>query len=60
VLLDSLPKIKKILEFIAKKFLAKKPVFTFNDDNLERRLAESTLKSISVENEMLIIKLGLF
>ncbi|MFT4607232.1 MAG: hypothetical protein ACI9V8_001287 [Urechidicola sp.] len=57
---DSLPKIKKLLEFIAKKFLAKNPVFTFRDDNLKHRLAESTLKSISVENEMLIIELGLF
>ena len=57
---DSLPKIKKILEFVAKKFLAKKPVFTFRDDNLKHRLAESTLKSISVENEILTIELGLF
>ncbi|MFT6047441.1 MAG: hypothetical protein ACI9WC_003155 [Arenicella sp.] len=57
---DSLPKIKKTLGFIAKKFLAKKPVFTFKDDNLKHRLAESTPKSISVENEMLIIELGLF
>jgi hypothetical protein len=57
---DSLPKIKKILEFIAKKFLANKPVFTFRDDNLKHRLAESTLKSISIENETLIIELGLF
>ena len=57
---DSLPKIKKILEFVAKKFLAKKPVFTFKDDNLKHKLAESTLKSISVKNETLIIELGLF
>jgi hypothetical protein len=57
---DSLPRIKKILEFIAKKFLAKKPFFTFKDDNLKHRLAESTLKSISVKNETFIIELGLF
>jgi len=56
----TLSKIKAILKAVAKEFLANKPVFTFKDDNLKHKLAQSTLKSISVENENLIIELGLF
>ncbi|MFT5226877.1 MAG: hypothetical protein ACI8XX_002644 [Polaribacter sp.] len=56
----TLPKIKKILELVAKKFLAKKAVFTFKDDNLKHKLAKSTLKSITVEDQSLIIELGIF
>lgn len=57
---ETLPKIKKVLVFVAKKFLAKKPVFTFKDNSLKHKLAKSALKTISVENEKLIIELGLF
>jgi hypothetical protein len=57
---ETLPKIKKILETVAKKFLAKKPIFTFKDNNLKHKLAKSALKSITVGNEKLIIKLGIF
>ena len=57
---ETLPKIKKMLEFVAKKYLATKPVFTFKDDNLKHKLAKSTLKSIAVENETLKIELGIF
>lgn len=56
----TLPKIKKILESVAKKYLAKKPVFRFKDNNLKHKLAKSTLKSIAVDNENLVIELGLF
>lgn len=56
----TLPKIKKILEFVAKKILAKKPVFTFKDNSLKHKLAKSALKSILVEDEKLIVELGIF
>ena len=45
---------------VAKKYLAKKPIFRFKDGNLKHKLAKSTLKSIAVENETLKIELGIF
>jgi hypothetical protein len=57
---EFLPKIKKILQSVANKFLEKKPVFKFKDNNLKHKLAKSILKSIAVENENLVIELGLF
>ncbi|MGK0398077.1 MAG: hypothetical protein ACJA0I_000367 [Gammaproteobacteria bacterium] len=57
---ESLSKIKKVLQSVASQFLAKKPVFRFKDNNLKHNLAKSTLKSITVDNENLIIELGLF
>ena len=56
----SLPKIKKMLEFVASKFLTRKPVYKFKDNNLKHKLAKATLKSIKVENETLLLELGLF
>jgi len=57
---ENLPKIKKLLEFVAKKFLAKKHVYKFKDNNLKHKLAKSVLKSVRVENEILFLELGLF
>ena len=57
---ETLPKIKKILESVAKQFLAKKPIFRLKDNNLKHKLAQSILKSIAVNNENLVIELGLF
>lgn len=56
----TLPKIRKMLEFVAKKFLAVKPIFTFKDDSLKHKLAKATLKSVTVENEKLLVELGVF
>jgi hypothetical protein len=57
---EKLPKIKKLIEFVAKKYLAKKPVCEFKDDNLKHKLAQAVLKSIRVENKILLVEIGLF
>ena len=57
---SSLPKIKKMLAFVASKFLTRKPVYKFKDNDLKHKLAKATLKSVTVENETLLIELGLF
>jgi hypothetical protein len=57
---ESLPKIKKMLEYVARKFLAVKPVYKFKDDNLKHKLAKSVLKSIRVDSGILFVELGLF
>ena len=54
------PKAKSILQIIATKVLATKPVYQFKDDNLKHKLAKATLKSIVVENQMLLVELGVF
>jgi len=56
----ALPKIKGLLELVAKKVLAAKPVYKFKDNNLKHTLAKATLKSMSVENETLFVELGVF
>ncbi len=57
---ESIPKIKKMLESVARKFLATNPVYKFKDDNLKHKLAKSSLKSIRVDSEILFVELGLF
>ncbi len=57
---ESLLKIKKLVESLARKYLARKPVYKFKDDNLKHNLAKAALKSIVVENEILFVELGLF
>lgn len=57
---ETLPKIRKMLEFVAKKFLSVKPIFTFKDDSLKHKLAKATLKSVTVEHEKLLVELSVF
>jgi len=57
---EALPKVQKVLEFVAKKFLAVKPVYTFKDNNLKHKLAKAALKSVRIENEKLLVLLGVF
>lgn len=51
---------KKVIEIVARKILAARPIYILNDDNLKHKLAKSVLKSIKVENEKLHIVLGVF
>jgi hypothetical protein len=55
-----IPKIKGVLELLAKRVLATKPVYKFKDDNLKHKLAKAALKSIKVTNETLFVELGVF
>lgn len=57
---EALPKIQKVLEFVAKKYLTIKPVFTFKDNNLKHKLAKATLDSVTIENEKLLVVLSAF
>ena len=57
---ETLPKVQKMLEFVAKKFLSVKPVYTFKDNNLKHKLAKAALKSVAIENERLLVLLSVF
>jgi len=54
-----IPSITKTAQIILSKSLSKYPVYKLKDDDVKHQLAKSTLKSISIENECLLVTLGL-
>lgn len=51
--------IKEIAQLIVSNAMSQYPVYKFKDDNTRHRMAKATLKSIAVENEQLLITLGM-
>ena len=51
--------VKSLLEPIVRKALEKVPVYKFND-NFKEKLIKSSLKSIKVEKELLLVELSAF
>jgi len=63
--IDGLPqkyadKVKKIAEAILTKALGKYPVYKFTDKDVKQKIAKSTLQSLEVRDEVLLVTLGLF
>jgi len=55
-----IPKIQGLAEAALSKVMTVRPVYKFKDDNLKHTLAKSVLKSLKVENEKLLLTLGVF
>ena len=55
-----MPKIKEIAELAMTKALSSYPVYTFKEDDVKHKLAKSTLKSVIVKDEALLVTLSLF
>jgi hypothetical protein len=55
-----IPKIQGIVQKALSMAMAVYPVYTFKDDNLKHTLAKAVLKSLKVENEKLVLTLGVF
>ena len=53
-----IPKVKKIVQLIANKMLAIRPVYKLKDDNLKHKLAKAMLKSVSVKDKKLLLELN--
>jgi len=63
--IDGLPqkyadKVTKIAEAIISKALGKYPVYKFTDKDVKQKIAKSTLESIEVRDEVLMVTLSLF
>lgn len=52
--------VQKIIQFIARKMLFTYPVYTLKDDNIKHKFAKSMLRSVSVKNKQLLLKLNMF
>lgn len=55
-----LPTVKQLAQGAISQSLNRHPVYQLNDQDLQQKLAKTTLKSIRVENETLKATLGLF
>ena len=55
-----IPKIQGVAQAALSKVMTVYPVYKFKDDNLTHTLAKSVLKSLKVENERLLLTLGVF
>ncbi|MEY8214905.1 MAG: DUF1439 domain-containing protein, partial [Colwellia sp.] len=55
-----IPKIQGIAQAALSKVMTVYPVYKFKDDNLKHTLAKAVLKSLKVENEKLLLTLGVF
>jgi len=53
------PKIKQIAQLIVSEAMSQYPVYKFKDDDVKHQLAKSTLKSVTIENEQLLVTLGM-
>jgi len=63
--IDRLPpkytdKVKSIAQAVVVKALAKYPIYKLKDENIKHKLAKSTLKSVEVKDEKLLVELSLF
>lgn len=54
-----IPRATRVLQFVARKYLAAKPVFTLKDNDVKQQLARSALKSVEVQGDVLTVELGL-
>lgn len=52
--------VKAFAQTLLATSLSAYPVFRFQDDNLKHKLAKSTLESVVVENQKLLVKLRVF
>jgi hypothetical protein len=55
-----MPKIQDIAQASLSKAMAVYPVYKFKDNNFKHKLAKAVLKSLKVENEQLLLTLGVF
>ena len=55
-----IPKIKKITQLAITKAMSVYPVYKFKDDNIRHKLAKAALKSVTVEQEKLLVNLSIF
>ena len=49
--------VKKIIQLIARKMLAVRPIYKLKDDKVKHKVAKSMLQSISVNNKKLLLEL---
>lgn len=57
---ELLPNIKAILEVAAQKVLSATPIYTFDKNNTQHQLAKSSLTSMQIENDTLLVTFDLF
>ena len=55
-----IPKIQGIVQLVARKMLAKRPVYRLKDNNVKHKLAKAVLESIKVKDKKLWVELSLF
>jgi len=55
-----IPKIKKITQLAITKAMSVYPVYKFKDNNIKHKLAKAALKSVTVEQEKLLVTLSAF
>ncbi len=53
-----IPKVKKIVQKIASKILATRPIYKLKDDNLKHKLAKAMLKSVAVKDKKLLLEMS--
>lgn len=54
------PKIKKLAQTAISKTMVARPVYKLKDDNVRHKLAKSALKSITVNDGILVVEFSLF
>ncbi|WP_340680363.1 DUF1439 domain-containing protein [Paraglaciecola sp.] len=57
---NMLPKVRELAQLAVQEFLSRKPVYQLKDDDLKQKLAKAVLQSVKVENNKLIVELGVF
>ena len=57
---NMLPKVRELAQLAVQEFLARKPVYRLQDDNIKHNLAKAVLQSLKVENNKLVVELGIF
>jgi hypothetical protein len=57
---NMLPKVRELAQLAVQEFLARKPVYRLQDDNIKHNLAKAVLQSLKVENNKVVVELGLF
>ncbi len=49
--------VKKIIQLVARKILAVRPIYQLKDDKVKHKVAKSMLQSVSVNNKKLLLEL---
>ncbi|WP_028293342.1 DUF1439 domain-containing protein [Oceanobacter kriegii] len=52
--------VKSVIEPLASKYLERKPVYTLDDEDLKQKLAKAVLKSVTVQDNKLVLELSPF
>lgn len=55
-----MPKIKQLTQLAMTKTMSAYPVYRFNEEDMKQKLTKSALKSVTVEQEKLLVTLSLF